>query len=96
FNAQDGDVLLQSSDLTNFRVHKSILEIASPLFHDIFSLPQSDDIKTVGGIPTVHLSEDAHVLDSLITMLYPVPLATAPESWDKLLPLLAAAQKYDI
>ncbi|KAI0264111.1 hypothetical protein BC834DRAFT_270692 [Gloeopeniophorella convolvens] len=95
FNARDGDAVLRSSDLTNFRVHKSILEIASPLFRDMFSLPQSGDVETVGGIPILHVSEEAEVLNSLITMLYPVPPAT-PDSWDKLLPLLSAAQKYDM
>jgi hypothetical protein len=43
----------------------------------------------------VHLSEDAEVLNSLISILYPVP-PEMPRSSDNILALLAAAAKYDM
>ena len=43
----------------------------------------------------VHVSEDAVILNSLISMLYPVP-SEMPNSSDDLLALLAAAEKYDM
>jgi hypothetical protein len=91
------DVILRSSDLVDFRVHKSTLSISSPFFSDMFSLPQPplghDCI--VDGLPAVQLSECAEVLLGLITMLYPIP-AVIPDSYDKALALLAASQKYDM
>ncbi|KAI9436796.1 hypothetical protein BJY52DRAFT_1421820 [Lactarius psammicola] len=51
FNMQGADVILQSSDLVLFRVHKSILAISSPFFDDMFSLPQPPDGEVVDGLP---------------------------------------------
>ena len=89
------DAILQSSDLVNFRVHKSALIASSPLFGDMFSLPQPPDGAAPDGLPVVHLSEDAEVLNSLISMLYSVA-PEIPHSSDNILDLLAAAAKYDM
>ena len=91
----DANVILRSCDLVDFRVHKSILATSSPFFDDLFSLPQPSDHDVVGELPVVHLPEDAEVLNSLVAMLYPVPLEL-PNSVDKILTLLAACQKYDM
>ena len=61
----------------------------------MFSLPQPSDNEEVDGLPVVRLSEDAEVLNSLLTMLYPIP-SVMPNSYDKYLMLLAASQKYDM
>ncbi|KAH9958133.1 hypothetical protein BC827DRAFT_1112721, partial [Russula dissimulans] len=87
----DADIILESSDLIHFRVHKLVLVTSSPFFRDMFSLPQP----TFDGLPLVNLSEDADVLNSLVSMLYPVP-PDIPDSNDSILALLAAAQKYDM
>jgi hypothetical protein len=91
----DADVIIQSSDNVNFRVRRSILATSSPFFGDLFSLPQPSDHEVVDGLPVVSLPEDAEVLDSLMTFLYPVP-SELPSSEDKILTLLAACQKYDM
>ena len=91
----DADVILQSSDLVNFCVHKSILATSSPFFEDLFSLPQPPDHEVIGVLPVVRLSEDAEVLNSLVTMLYPLP-PQIPDSVDIILTLLAACEKYDM
>ncbi|KAH8985646.1 hypothetical protein EDB86DRAFT_2833061 [Lactarius hatsudake] len=91
------DIILRSSDLVDFRVHKSTLSISSPFFSDMFSLPQPplglDEV--VDNLPVVQLSECAEVLLGLITILYPIP-TVIPDSYDKALDLLAASQKYDM
>ena len=87
------DVILRSSDLVSFRVHKSILAISSPFFHDMFCLPQPLDSEVVDGLPIVHVSEDAEILHSLLTALYPIT-SVIPDSYEKGLALLAASQKY--
>ena len=91
----DASLIIRSSDLVNFRVHKSVLTMVSPFFGDLLSLPQPSDSETVDGLPVVQLSEDAELLNSLISMLYPVP-RVIPDSYDKVLYLLAACQKYDM
>jgi hypothetical protein len=91
----DADVVIQSCNFSNFRVHKSILASSSQFFRDLFSLPQPSDDETVDGLPFVRLSEDAELVRALITVLYPIP-PEIPTSYERVLALLAAAQKYDM
>ncbi len=91
----NADVILKSSDLVDFRLHKPILATASPFFRDMFSLPQPPDSEAVDGLPVVRVSEVAEILNCLVTFLYPVP-SELPDSDDKILTLLAACQKYDM
>jgi len=91
----NADVILQSSDLVDFYVHRSVLIVSSPIFRDMFSLPQPLNGADPNALPVVHLSEDAETLDSLISMLYPIPPEIPPSS-DSVLALLAAAAKYDM
>jgi hypothetical protein len=94
-NLQGADVILQSSDLVSFRVHKLMLALSSPFFNDMFSLPQSCDGEVVDGLPVVHVSEGADLLQRLLTLLYPIPFVM-PDCYDESLVLLAALQKYDM
>ncbi|KAH9034975.1 hypothetical protein EDB85DRAFT_947257 [Lactarius pseudohatsudake] len=94
-NMQGADVILQSSDLISFRVHKSTMAISSPFFSDLFSLPQPPNGEVIDGLPVVRVSEDAEVLHSLLTRLYPIP-SVIPDSYEKALALLAASREYDM
>jgi hypothetical protein len=67
--------------------------MVSPVFRDRLSLLQPSDSESVDGLPVIQLSEDAELLNSLVSMLYPV-YAIKPKSYDKVLHLLAACQKY--
>ena len=89
------DIIIQSCDFVNFRVHKLVLSLSSPFLDDMFSLPQPSDQEIVDGLPVVHLSEDAEVLKCLLTMVYPIP-SMIPNSYDKILMALSASQKYDM
>jgi hypothetical protein len=91
----NADIIIQSCDFINFRVHKLVLSLSSPCFGDMFSLPQPSDQEDIDGLPVVRLSEDADVLNCLLTMLYPIP-SIIPNSYNKTLMLLAASQKYDM
>jgi hypothetical protein len=72
-----------------------VLAMASPVFKDLFSLHQPSDSETVDGLPMVQLTEDAELLNSLLSMLYPVH-AVIPKSYEQVLYLLAACQKYEM
>ncbi len=67
----------------------------SPFFKDLLSLPQPPDGELVDGLPVIQLSEDADLLNSLISLLYPTS-PVIPDSYEEVLALLAACQKYDM
>ncbi|KAI9441871.1 hypothetical protein H4582DRAFT_1421708 [Lactarius indigo] len=91
----DASIIVRSSDQATFRVHKSVLAMSSPFFKDLLSLPQPPDDELVDGLPVIQLSEDAGLLNSLISLLYPIP-HVVPSSYEKVFALLAACQKYDM
>jgi hypothetical protein len=61
--------------------------MASPFFKDLLSLPQPSDGEVVDGLPVVQLPEDSELLNSLISMLYPIDMAM-PSSYEKVSYLL--------
>ena len=69
--------------------------MSSPFFKDLFSLPQPPDDELVDDLPVVQLSEDADLLNSLVSLLYPIP-DVIPGSYEKVFALLAACQKDDM
>jgi hypothetical protein len=91
----DANIIIQSSDLVNFRVHESVLAITSPVFKEILSRHKPSGSESVDDLPVVKLTEDAELLNSLFSMLYPIR-PVIPTSYEKVLYLLAACQKYDI
>jgi hypothetical protein len=92
FDISDANLIIRSSDLVDFRVHKSIMALVSPFFKDLLSLPQPSDGESVDGLPVVQLSEGSELLSSLVSMLYPVR-AVIPNSYEKVLYLLATCQR---
>ena len=84
----DANLIIRSSDMVNFRVHKPVLAMASPFFKDLLSHPQPSDAEFVDGLPVVQLSEDSELLNCLTSILYPVCMVV-PKSYEKVLYLLA-------
>jgi hypothetical protein len=74
--------MIRSSDRVNFRIRKSVLAMASPFFKDLLSLPQPSDSESVDGLPVVELPEGSELLNSLISVLYPVP-TVVPDCYEK-------------
>ena len=69
--------------------------MSSPFFKDILSLPQPPDNELVDGLPVVQVPENADLLNSLVSLLYPTP-PVIPRSYKEVFALLAACQKYDM
>jgi hypothetical protein len=88
FDVPDANLIIRSSNLVDFRVHKSVLAMASPVFKDAFSLSQPSDGESVDGLPVVRLSEDSELLSALVSMLYPLR-PVVPKSYEKVLYSLA-------
>ena len=82
FRVLDANLVIRSSDLVDFRVHKGVLAMVSPLFKDTFSLPQPNDSEVVDGLPMIRISEDSELLSCLVSILYPVP-TVVPSSYEK-------------
>ena len=72
-----------------------MLAISSPFFKDLLSLPQPPHDEVVDGLRVVQVPEDADLLNSLVSLLYPIR-RVKPGPYEKVFALLAACQKYDM
>ncbi|KAJ3492732.1 hypothetical protein NLJ89_g11174 [Agrocybe chaxingu] len=66
----DGNAVLQAEG-TQFRVHRSFLALQSPVFADMFSMPQppvGEDL--LDGCPVVHLQDSSKDINNLLVLLY--------------------------
>ncbi|KZT07306.1 uncharacterized protein LAESUDRAFT_758713 [Laetiporus sulphureus 93-53] len=93
FTRPDADVVLRSSDGVDFRVHKMILSVASPVFDSMFSLPQPPASGGDHDLPIVPVSEENIVLDFLLRICYPMPNISF-EDVKHAIAVLEAAVKY--
>jgi hypothetical protein len=91
FRVSDANLVIRSSDLVDFRVHNSVLAMASPIFRDTLSLPQPPDSEIVEGLPMIQIPEDSELLNCLVSILYPVP-TVIPNSYEKVLHSLSTCQ----
>jgi hypothetical protein len=69
FDAPDTDTILRSSDGKEFRVHRLVLSLASPVFQGMFNLHQPNEPPSQ--IPTIDLLESANILQPFIQYIYP-------------------------
>ena len=96
FDQAHADIILRSSDSVDFRVHKTILWVASSVFKDMLCLPQPSqpkDDEYRDGLPVVMLEEDAKTLDFILRTIYPVRSPTIG-GLDDLYPVFRTVQKY--
>jgi len=91
FDAPDTDAILRSSDGKEFRVHRLILSLSSPVFQGMFGLPQPTGASPE--IPTVDVSEPSDILQPFIQYLYPrsPPRISDISMWEA---LYTVADKY--
>ncbi|KAJ7463940.1 hypothetical protein FB451DRAFT_452500 [Mycena latifolia] len=94
FNDPGADVILRSSDMIDFRVHRLVLSLASPFFEQMFSLPQPTAEPEV---PTIIVTEPAAVLDRALRFWYPGAGPILRQTLDELREVLEALiMKYDM
>jgi len=96
-NNPDADIILHSSDGVQFRVQKSLLSLASPVFSDMFSVPQSYSSPD-SDTPTVPISEHSKTIKLILTLCHTYSPITSLliNSLSDIANLLQAADKYDI
>ncbi|KAJ7288566.1 hypothetical protein C8J57DRAFT_1280745 [Mycena rebaudengoi] len=94
---ETADLVLQTSDGVNFFVYKLILSLVSPIFKDMFALPQPepDPNATVADVahPVVPVAEDSETLERILSWCDPraSPLIGSVEDIQV---LLRVADKY--
>lgn len=100
FTTDDGDTLLRASPESgsnhDFRVHRLILSLASPVFKDMFYFAQPSDQSEHLGIPVINLPDSPEVLDVILRFIYPGVEPPKFTDLTILSALLSAADKYNI
>jgi len=99
FSVPDGDVILRAlgPPSHDFRVHKLVLSLASPVFKDVFSLPQpTSGTSSVAEIEIVEVADPPHALDIILRLIYPFTPPSFDGNLDTLVECLIVADKYDI
>ena len=98
FNDPDADVVLCSADNVHFRVYKLLLGLASPVFKDMFRLPQpppAPGSADESGRPIIPITEDRRTVDTMLRFCYPSTTATLDNLGD-VRAVLEALIKYDM
>lgn len=92
-NPPDADVILRASGGREFHAHKLVLSIASPVFRDMFSVPQPPPIGSPQ-LPIVDVDDPPEALKVFLQSIYPTrnPLINDVET---LLSVLRLTDKYD-
>ncbi|KAJ7076994.1 hypothetical protein B0H15DRAFT_862767 [Mycena belliarum] len=75
FDDPNADVILRSSDGVDFRAHRLVLSLASPIFKQMFQLPQPQSEPEV---PIIPLAESVLVLDRFLRFFYPGTESSVP------------------
>jgi hypothetical protein len=89
----DADVILRASGGKEFHAHKLVLSLASPVFRDMFSVPQPPATKS-SQLPIVDVDDPPEALEAFLQIIYPTrnPLI---ENIETLVAVLRLADKYD-
>jgi len=97
FNWPDGDIILRATHGTesrDFRVHKLFLSFASPVFKDMFNLPQPSPAAST--IDTIDMVDPPRALEVILHFIYPSCDPPAINDLTLLSEVLVLADKYDI
>ncbi|KAK7024444.1 hypothetical protein VNI00_016295 [Paramarasmius palmivorus] len=96
FDANDADIILQTSDNIHFYFYRLILSLVSPFFKDMFALPLSAEQKSSKGIPIVPVTEDSVTLDRTLRFVYPGMEPPTLSHWEDVEPVFEAFIKYQM
>lgn len=97
FDNLDGDIILHSTtDRVHFHTFKVILSLMSPVFKNMFTLPQNGLQSGVSSIPVIPVTESSATLEFLLLLCYPAATPTTFSSLSHAMDVMEAAKKYDM
>lgn len=102
FTTDDGDIILRAgaepSSRHDFRVHKLVLSLASPVLKDMFASPQphNQNQSEEREFPIVDILDPPEVLDTILRLVYPGGEPPKITNSTALTTSLSAADKYNI
>ncbi|KAA1477502.1 hypothetical protein DENSPDRAFT_588375 [Dentipellis sp. KUC8613] len=85
FDGVEPNIILRSSDSVDFRTHKCILAIVSPVFRTFFQATQMQERNITGsaqsgnsnwedGLPVLRLPGDGQTVQFLLSTILPIPI----------------------
>lgn len=92
-NLPDADIILRASEGKEFHAHKVVLSLASPVFRDMFSVPQPPPAKS-SKLPIVDVHDPPEALEIFLQIIYPTRNPVIHDV-DILASVLHLADKYD-
>ena len=97
FNYPGSDIVLRSRDSYNFPLPKLNIVICSPVLRNLIeSVSNPHDVPTgEEHLPVVNVPESKETLYNILTFIFPVT-PTLPSTVEKIMELLAVAQKYEM
>jgi len=97
FNDLEGDVVLRTTDGVHFYVHKFLLSLVSPVFKDLFLLPESKDVsqELFQNKPCISVDDDSCSLFQVLSWCDPRVLSISQKG-EHLQSALRLADKYDM
>ncbi|KAG2042717.1 hypothetical protein BDR03DRAFT_944079 [Suillus americanus] len=96
FDNPNGDIILRSTiDHVDFHTFKVILSLMSPVFKDMFTLPQDGLQPGVSSVPVIPVAESSTTLESLLLLCYPAATPTF-DGFDNAKAVIEAAKKYEM
>ena len=100
FNYPGSDIVLRSQDSYDFPLPKIVIVISSPVLRNLIeSVSNTSDIpngeRETPSLPVVEIPESKETLYHLLTFVFPV-IPVLPPTAEKIMRLLAAAQKYEM
>jgi len=98
YDFDDADILLRTPRSKGFRVHRSILSVASPVLRNLVAdVPKvSPDDEDKGVLPEVDVEDSPEDLDLFLRLIYPVVMPPKFEDFDSLSRAFTILQKYQV
>lgn len=98
YDFDDADIVLRTPRSKGFRVHKSVLSVASPVLRALVAdapKPSPEDEK-LGELPEIDVDDAPEDLDLLLRLIYPITPPPKFEDFDALSRTFAILQKYKV
>lgn len=98
FNWPDGDVILRATygtESRDFRVHKVFLSFSSPVFRDMFGIPQPL-LEARDDVDVVDIADPPRALELILRYMYPSASSPTINDLTTLSEALVLADKYDV